>query len=409
MSVADTSTQASLLKKLYGSKLETMVYGKSELAKRAKKNTKFGGEDFSFTIRVTPTAGTSPKFEDALASKAASKNVKFTVPRARLFTVLEISEELIAVSKAAGNMGAFDDALKNETAAGLESFSEKFSREIWSEGGGAAGQLHSSTNLASAVLKFRIASDIVGINPGQTFEFSSDAGTTSPGAGLRGAPDRLTVLSVDRDAGEATMSANLNTVAGITVNDYVFLRGSYQQGWAGNRGWVPTSNPSPGVLWCNHDRTTVDILRSSGMRISGGSAQMIETLYDAGAECKMNGVQTKHLFCSPRDLKQLRKEIQSQIQYSGDGKAHVGFVPTLELDSGKVEIISETWIPQGFAWLGDAEDFEIMTAGECPQMLADSNGKMFRTTEGKPNREGRLGAFGNFRNANPGKWVSITW
>lgn len=407
MAVANPTTQANLLKKLFADKLEKMVYGKSELLTRAKKKTNVGGEDFSFSIRVTPTAGTSNDFTEAQAAQNESQIVKFVVPFRRQFTVMTIDNELIARAKASGNMGAFDDALKNEAQSATESFGEKMSRDAWSEGGGTMGQIHAATVLASTTLRMRVKSDILGINKGQTLEFSTDNGVPSPGAGLLGAPTRLTVVSVNRNTGEATLSANLNTVPGITVNSFVFLRGGYQKGWFGNRGWVPTSDPTS-TLWCGQDRTAVDILRTSGVRVPGGGAQMIETLYDAGAEAKINGIETPHFFANPRDLRRLRKEIQTQVQYTG-GTQNIGVKPTIDLESGKAELISESWMPEGFAWLGDASDFEVGSAGELPTPAADENGKLFRTKDSADAREGRLVGYGNFRNMNPGKWLAITW
>jgi hypothetical protein len=408
MSIANTTNQANLLKKTYGSKLDEMVYGKSELATRCKKNTKFGGEDYSFSIRITPTAGTSNEFVEALASQAEAEIVKFTVPFKRLYTIMGVENELIARAKAAGTTGAFDDALKQVTKSGLESFSEKLSREFWSVGGGAMGQLATTTVLASTTLQLRVASDVLGLNPKQTLEFSLDDGTPAVPAGVLGAPDRLTINAINRTTGALTMSANLNTVAGITTSAFIFLRGTYSKGWAGQRGWVPTSDPTPGVSWMGHDRTTKDILRTSGMRVSGGGRQMIETLYDAGAEAKINGVKLPHLFVNPRDIRVLRKEVQTQVRYDGN-TAKIGGKVVIDLDSGPCELISEPWVPQGVSWAGDAGQVELRTAGDCPEMVADENGKLFRFREGADAREGRLAAYGNIVNEHAGEWVAITW
>ncbi len=409
MSIASVATQPNLLKKTFGNKLEEMTYGKSELLTRAKKNTKFGGEDFAFTIRVTPTAGTSNDFGEALASQAEAQIVKFTVTFKKLFTIMGVDNELIARAKAAGTMGAFDDALKQVAKSGLESFSEKASREVWSTGGGASGQIAAGSSLATMTLTLRIISDILGFNKNQTLEFSTDNGIA--GAGVLGAPDRLTVSSVNRSAGSMVLSANLNTVTSLTADCFIFLRGSYGLGWAGNRGWVPESDPSA-TPWYGHDRTSVDMLRTSGMRVSGSGRQMIETLYDAGAEARINGVPLPVIFVNPRDRRVLNKEIQSQVRYDDSGKANVGFKAkgvTIDLDSGPCEIVSEPWVPQGYSWAGDPKDFEVRSAGDFPEMVADENGKLFRFREGADAREGRLAAYGNYVNHNPGGWVAITW
>lgn len=407
MSIASVATQPNLLKKTFGKDLEVMTYGKSELLSRAKKNTKFGGEDFSFTIRVTPTAGSSLDFTEALASQAESQIAKFTVPFRKMYTILGIENELIARAKAAGNMGAFDDALKSEAKAGLEAFSEMGARQAWTTGGGASAQLHSTVTLSSTTLKVRVRSDIVGFNPKQYLQFSTDDGIA--GGGLRDSGNALRVVSINRTLGTAVMSAALDTIAAITANDYIFIRGAYGVGWGGNAGWVPVSDPSA-TAWMGHDRTSLDILRTSGMRVSGGGRQMVETLFDAAAECKMNGATMPALFMSPLDRRVLNKELQSQIRYEG-GDVKVGIKPKMmiDLDSGPCELISEPWVQQGYSWGGDPKDFEVRTAGEFPELLADENGKLFRFREGADAREGRMGAYGNYVNHNPGKWMAITW
>jgi hypothetical protein len=152
MSYATVDSQPNLLKKLFANKLEEMVFSKSELLKRAKKNTKVGGEDFSFSIRVTPTGGTSNDFTEAQASQSESQLEKFVVPIRREFTVMTIQDELIARTRASGNMGAFDEAVKVEAKAAVESAGFKLSRDAWQEGGGSMGVIGASTNVATTTL-----------------------------------------------------------------------------------------------------------------------------------------------------------------------------------------------------------------------------------------------------------------
>jgi hypothetical protein len=406
MSYASVDTQPNLLKKLFANKLEEIVYSRSELLKRAKKNTKVGGEDFSFSIRVTPTAGTSNDFTEAQAAQAESKIVKFAVPFRRQFTVMTIEDELIARTRAGGNTAAFDEAVKVEARAAVESSGEKLSRDAWRDGGGSMGVIDSTTTTSSTTLKLANRSDIRGFHSGQHLHFSNDNGTSSPGDGLRSAT-AVEIVSVNRALGTMVLSATMDSVSAAT-GDFIYLRGGYQKGWFGNRGWVPDADPSASEDWCGVDRTDVDILRTSGVRVDGDGNQMVETLFDAGAEASINGIDTPQLFAHPRDLVRLRKQLQGQVTYSGDSQK-VGGKMSIALESGNCEIISEPWLVEGIAHLGDASLFEIGSAGEVPTPWADENGKLFRTKDTAAAREGRLACFGNFRNNNPGKWVSISW
>jgi len=112
--------------------------------------------------------------------------------------------------------------------------------------------------------------DVVGFEVGMQLEFATDDGSSATPAGRLGAPDRLTILAINRDTGTLTMSANLNTVTGITVNTYVFRRGDYANSMTGMRGWNPILAPVAGDSFFGLDRSTTDVTRVTGARVNGG-------------------------------------------------------------------------------------------------------------------------------------------
>lgn len=207
------------------------------------------------------------------------------------------------------------------------------------------------------------------------------------------------------------MSAALNTVPSITTSDYVFVRGDYNAAMTGLRGYVPVSDPSPGESFMGLDRTAADRQRASGIRVSGSGKTKLETIEDACAEIKINGVSASNLMLAvnPLDYAAIRKELGASVVINDvKGTNGIGF-KTIEIysHSGTIQIVSEVDVPQGYAWLFDPGDIYLRTAGDCPMDLTE-NGKLL-TAYDDDAKQGRIGAYGNFFNENPGGCAAITW
>lgn len=412
MASATTTTQLPLLKRLWGSGFADPMYQASKVLNKCKKDTNFGGEGRYIVIAVAMITGVGANFADALAAQGPSQEVRMFVTRRKEYAIYTIQNDLIAATK--GNANAVVEALKRQTGTARRHFGRRMSRRLWGNGGGAVGQLASTVTLASTTLALRSRVDIAGLEAGLQLEFASDDGSSSTPAGRRssgGVPVRLTVNSVDRDDGQATMSALLNTVPSITVNDYVFVRGDYNSAATGMRGYVPVSDPSPGESFMGLDRTAVDRQRTSGIRISGSGKTKLETIEDACAEAKINGLEADNLMLAvnPLDFAAIRKELGSSVVINDvKGTNGIGF-KTIEIysHSGTISIVSEVDVPYGYAWLFDPNEIYLRSAGDCPMDLTEG-GKLL-TAYDDDAKQGRIGAYFNFFNENPGGCVAITW
>jgi len=411
MAAATVTGQVSLLKRFWGNKVAQPMYDKSRLLDLAKKDTKFLGESKYIAVNIAPTSGGSSNFEDAVASQDPSSTKRFEIRRKREYQVCTIANELI---EAGSGQGAIVDALKFELDKARQSFGEAMARRAWGDGGGSLGQLDSGVNLASTTLTLRSRTNIVGVfNIGTQLEFATDNGTASNPAGrlpTATAPDRLKVVSVDRTNGAVTTNAALNTIGGLTANGYVFRRGDYANAITGLPGWLPIVAPTTGDNFFTVDRTA-DIIRLSGYRVPSSGSTKEETLQNAGAEASINNAQPKHLFVNPLDYKDLCKELGSKVNIGSDGKASVGFSNVrVFLATGEVEIISEPFVPKGYAWLGDAGDVTLASAGDCPMMLTKGQGtNNLLLLPGNDAFQGRLGTYAQISIDNPGNWGVITW
>lgn len=412
MASATTTTQLPILKRLWGSGFADPMYKASKVLNSAKKDTNFGGEGRYIIIAVAMISGVGATFADALAAQGPSQEVRMFVTHRKEYAIFTIQNDLIARTR--GNANAVVEALKRQMDTARRHFARRMSRRLWGNGGGAIGQLHSSVTLSSTTLRLRNRVDVAGIEAGLQVGFASDDGSSGTPAGLRGGgvPTYLAISGgIDRDDGTATVSAALNTVPSITANDYVFVRGDYNAAMTGLRGYNPVSDPSASESFMGLDRTVVDIQRTSGVRVSGSGKTKLETIEDACAEAKINGLESDDLMLAvnPLDYAAIRKELGTSVIITDvKGTNGIGFKAIqIFSHSGTVTIVSEVDVPLGYAWLFDPSELYLRTAGDAPMELTEG-GKLL-TAYDDDAKQGRLGAYGNFFVENPGGNVVITW
>ncbi len=413
MASANTTNQLPLLKRLWGSKVAEPFYKASRFASMINSDTNFGSEGRYVNVTVAPTAGGSANFADALASQDATQEKRFFVTHRKEYQVFSLQGDVIARLK--GNANGLVEAVKQQADKARYAFARAMARKLWGNGGGALGQIAAAQNLASAVLTLRTPTDVVGFDVGMQLEFASDDGSSATPAGRRGGPDRLTVTAVNRGSASVaptiTLSGLLNTVSGITANDFIFRRGDYSLAMTGMRGWNPITTPTTGDSFFGLDRSVSDPVRLSGARIVGGGKPKEESLIDATAEAQINGIDLKQVFVNPLDYRDLVKEMGSKREIQITAKqAGMGFT-ALEVygATGTLQVVSEVDVPRGYGWACDTDQITLRTAGDCPMMLnEDGVGKLLRAYDDDA-YQGRIGAYGNLFQDNPGNAMIISW
>lgn len=409
MGSATSSGKVSVLKRLWGDKVSDPVYKASKALALAKKDTKFTNEGRYVVTTVASTAGGSATFADAAAAQEAAREVRFFVTRKKEYQVFSLQGEYLAASE--GDPKALVRGFEHEANKARYAFGRAMARRFWGNGGGSIGRINTGHTLTLSTLTLRSRVDVAAFEKNMQLEFATDDGSATSPAGRLGAPDRLTVSgAIDRDAGTLGLSGQLDTVTSITANCFIFRRGDYAAAMTGMRGWVPESDPSGGDSFFGLDRSVEDISRVSGIRVTSGGSK-VETLFNAGAEAQINGVEPDTLFCNPLDCSALLKELDSRVYIDAtDREGRFGFKAVhFTISSGDIKIVSEVDVPQGYAWLGNMDTIFLRTAGDAPRMLnEDGVGKMLRMADDDA-YQGRIGAYGNIFNENPAEWVNITW
>lgn len=408
MGIANSTNKVNVLKRLWADKVQEPMYKKSKAYALCSKATDFTNEGRYVVISVSPTAGGSATFSDALASQEAAAEVRFFVTPKREYQIFGLDGLYLAQSE--GNPKAMVKGYEHEANKARYAFARALSKRFWGNGGGSLGRISSSQTLSSTTLTLSERIDVTGFEKNMQLEFSSDDGTGTSPAGRRGSPDRLTISgAIDRDSGTLGMSAALNTVSSIAASDYIFRRGDYAAAMTGLRGWVPTADPSASESFFGLDRSAQDISRVSGVRVSAAST-VEETLINACAEAHINGIEASDCFMNPLDFAKLVKELSSVVRIEVNTKMPGVSFSALQIhgNTGAIRVISENDVPKGFSWIGNIETVYHRTAGEAMRILnEDGVGKMLRAYDADA-YQSRLGCYGNFTvegDMGPGGWV----
>lgn len=404
---ANTTNKLSLLKRLWGSKVAEPMYKKSKAANMAKKDTKFGGEGRYVIVAITAVGSGGGNFQDALATQAPAREIRFFVTRKKNYVVWSLQREAIKASN--GDQNAVMEILKRELKKARDKFDIRMSKWFYNNAGGTVGRM---STYSGATLTMAQHSDMAAFEKDNQYGFSSDDGSATSPAGLRntgGVPVYRTVQSVSRAANTVTFTETLATVPGITTTDYVSWRGDYAQSMHGLKAWNPSSDPSPGESFLGYDRTSDDMQRVSGIRVPASST-FLDTLIDAAAEGQINGLAGDKITClmNPLDYAKFEKEMGSNAK-EYDVEASVGFKAIkINTQIGQITIVSEVWVEQGVGRIVDFDEVYLRTLGDCPDDITDTAGGLLPDFSDDA-KQGRIGTYGNITVENPGENIIVTW
>lgn len=407
-SATDTSI-IPLLKRIFPKGIAWSGYEKSKLLGLMSKDTNHGGEGKYVVVSISPTEGGSSNYQTAYANQGPTQEQRFFIGHKTEYQLARIKN--LAIAKTMGDRGAIKKIVEHTFTRAGYAFGRAMAARVW---GGAGGMLfrlaNSSTNTVTATVAN--ASDLAKVEVGQWHQFATNDGTGASPAGLL-ATTQLQVVSKNLEAKTFDYSAKLNTVAGATTTMYVFRSGDYANTMTGMQGWAPITAPTTGDSFKGVDRT-LEIQKLSGHRVtitgegkwSGFSRAVAEGMSVAQGDYK-------HAFWNPEDLNKFEQEIEAktvvQVGTKHPGVGYRGITTTTA--GGDITHLAEVDVPKGYVWVGNAEDMELCTAGECPRVLDfDGHGKLMRVA-GEDAVQYDLGAYGDFapkETSGPGNWLIIT-
>lgn len=406
---ATIAALTNILKTRYDQKVfHQMFYRKAPFTAMIRKDEKFGGNNARISLRYGAPQGGSFSLPIAQANATSSSDVGFLLTRAKDYQVSGISGEALAAGD--GDENTIYNTLRGEMEGSMRNLNRSLQICAWRNGGGQRGQL-ANASVATAVGTLLQAADIVGFEVQMKVDFSVDDGYNNGGAlaGVR-ANGPLTVIAVDRTAGTITFNANINTVTGATVNDYLFRNGDYSLGPAGVFRWIPAIAPVTGDNHFGVDRS-VDVVRLAGIRYNGNGGNKEETIIDAAELASREGAEDLTCFINNLDRADLVKSLGTKACYepvsSTDGD--IGFrALQIEGPDSTIKVLSDINIPRGQFALLEMDTWVLKSAKGVPRILDDDGIKMLR----EANNDGyqwRMGGYFNYGNEAPGYNLHGTW
>jgi hypothetical protein len=285
---------------------------------------------------------------------------------------------------------------------------------VWGNGGGARGRISTGSTVSSTEITLENRADAAFFFKGMKLNTAGNDGYSTVTTARTGS---VTVSSITRrnSSGNATITATgaWNAgIVGVTAGDYIFREGDYAAYPSGIPAWAPTSDPGGSDSFLGVNRNTAgDMNYLSGWRVSGSGQPKQQTLIDAAAEAKQNGVDVNTCYMNPLDVRDAFKEQSTYktIDVSTD-VPKVGYKGIQLLAAiGELSVLAETDVPRGYAWLVDPSSWTCRSAGDVP-MLVDFDGiKTFLRNPSGDDYQYRLAAYLNFENAEPANAVISTF
>jgi hypothetical protein len=410
MAAANPTTNVNVLKRIWGPDVEKPLFKRCKLAMLCKKDTKFGGEGRYVIVEYNATTGGSSDYATAVANEGTNATKRFFVTRRKEYQVFSIDGEMLEAAKEKGESAVLD-IVKNQGDSAMYAWGRAVAAKLWGNGGGALGRLAAGTTLTGATFTFRNEDDHRRLEVGQkiVFALADGSAATADPSDVLDSGEALTVTAINRSTKVVTVSANLNTIASITEDAYVFREGDYARSITGLPGWNPQVAPSASESFFGVDRSTGDTQRLSGLIYdSSGDSNYESVIIGACAEAAMLGIEIRQWFTDPISFGKITKEtgLKKEVMVN-DSKYGIGF-KTLEIygQDGPIQVIADADCPVDQFWATNTDQLHLRSAGEFPKQLTDpGKGGWLRRKENSDEVRGSLGGYANFFNDNPGNGV----
>jgi len=142
-----TALQNILKTKYDQNKLHSLTYPDCAFLGRMRKDTKFGGNNARITFRYGRPQGGSHAFATAQSNKSSSADAGMLLTRAKDYHVCSITAE--ALLAAEGDENTILNGVKGEMDGCVLNFKRSISCQLYRNGGGARGQISSTSNVAT--------------------------------------------------------------------------------------------------------------------------------------------------------------------------------------------------------------------------------------------------------------------
>jgi len=403
----DTSAATPILKNRYtDKKIQTLAF-KSALLALMPKDSSQGGAQYVGAIRSAIGSTASHTDTVAFTAGSSSKYNQWQCAWSPAFSSANVSGNAIDQSK--GDANALVDAMVSEFDGAFIDIGQLLGADVFGNGGGAFGQIASTSTISSTTITLADPSKIFNFVIGQIIQLSLDDGTG--GNGVR--TGTLTLTNVDIMAGTLTASAAWNTIAGATVNDFIFGQGNYDLAFPGLAGWVPDANhrPASNDSFDGVNRFS-DPVRLAGVYYNGSGQPKTETLMRAAALTqRMNG-RPDVCVLNPMDYAEIEQALSTNVRYvtvESFDNAQISFdAIRLATPFGMINLVMDIFCPQGSSWMLELDTWLLPSAGDVPHVAGEGvDGLQWLRSSGADAYQMRVKSLSSTYCSAPGKNGSI--
>ena len=396
---ANPTNMAAILKKIWPQDaVQDLFYEEAPLVAMLPKRTDWSGSTQEIILQYGQINGRSNGFQQAKANKQASKKTKMSISTSDNFALWSVDHKLIAQSR--NDKGAVVRALESETKSAMKKFKRSVCWQVYGNGGGAIGQVATSTTVSGTALVFRSAQSLRNIDVGDILVFSLDNGDPSA-TQLGTLPGSVEVTGVDPETLTVTVSPALNSgCPTITTACFVFPDGDYGTAIYGLDAYVPATAPTTS-LWSMS--RTASKRRLGGIRVGGKGLLIQEAVKKALKVAKDEGASTSHIFMSTDDFYNLEMNLGSGKQYCDEKVGSVGFTGIQFVSGGSkpVKVFADADCPVNVIRGFQMDTWTMHSIGEYPDFLTMGSDR-YMQEEASNSFEGRIGGYAQLYTDAPG-------
>jgi hypothetical protein len=372
MAQLDFTSFAAGLKTLYSKdKIHNMTYQDNPFFAMIKKDENFYGDSKKIPVIYADTQNRAASFSTAVNSSVASKQVAFFITRVSDYSIALIKNELIEASQ--NDAGAFMEAATHEIDSAIHSLTRSLAISMYGSGSGSIGRVGATTVLGSTLLVLADPESVTNFEVGQVLRLSG----TDGGGSLRA--NSVSVVGVDRDLGQLTLSANVSTITGAALADYIIQDGDYDLKIKGLRAWIPDVAPGGSDNFFGVNRS-VDVTRLAGLRDDFSALPIEEAVVKASTRLAREGAKPDVAFISYKKWADLENALGSKVQYIDVEVAKVGFRGIIvQGPRGPIKVIGDQNCPSDRMFMLQMDTWKLQSLGQAPKLIETDGLKMLRS------------------------------
>jgi hypothetical protein len=367
-----------------------------------------GGRRYPQPVEFGRPTNANSTFTKAMTNATNSKYEDFLLTRVHQYQRVLVDHELLLATEKADE--AFQPAFE-EFDKGFRGLGEKMARRLYRTSTGSIGQMANSS-VATTTITLADKADAFNFEVDTVICFSD-----TDGSALLDSGETLTVTAVDTEEGTVTVNANLNTIAGIGTNDFIYIDGDHNLGMSGFEDWLPVSNRSTKLAASFFGVTrSSNPVRLGGVYLDGTTLGGIdEILIKLIAKQAKHGGRPSHVFMNPETFSDLQllangktfisQSIETKVT-GEDGSYIIGF-PGLKVNIGgfNVKVYGDVNCPSNRIYSLQMNTWKIWHTGPLPMFLGEKflGGRILKPAETEDSMEARIGCYWQLGCSAPGK------